>query len=197
MKKKLFIMLLLVFIVCLTGCGRIKVNDTLNSDNGPYVWQVGPYTLETKTNIMKYIDGNNCNLNELAMSLGWNPYSYHISENGQLGNSDNYQINPNAKTPAYYLNNNLFIRADFNNNTNYFSVWIKGERSLYTLEAADSFTNPKYTINGSDKNRISMESIVVFTYAIENTNPDSQNDPFEGILKLTNRKNKVYRYDEK
>ena len=199
MKKKVFILIAIgIVLFGFTGCGRVQGNDGVDGTNenvteskneGPYTWQVGPYTLETKTDIMKYVDGDNYNLNKLAMSLGWDPYAYNI-------NSHDYELSEEIKTPAYYLNNGLFIRFDFNDNTNYLSAYIKGENRLYSLEAADSFTVPKYYINGSDKNRISMETLVVFTYAMENTNPDLQNNPFDGLLKETSRNSLTYRYDQ-
>jgi len=199
MKKKIFILFVIgIVLFGFTGCGRVQVNDgvdgsnenvTESKSNGPYTWQVGPYTLETKTDIMKYVDGDQCNLNELAMSLGWDPYAFNIKSN-------DYQLSEKAITPAYYLNKGLFIRFDFNDNTNYLSAYIKGENRLYSLEAADSFTVPKYYINGSDKNRISIETLVVFTYAMENTNPDLQNNPFDGLLKETSRNSLTYRYDQ-
>ena len=200
MNKKIFVIVVVVIIVFgFTGCGRVQGNDGVDKSNNkiskeknndPYTWQVGPYTLETKTDIMKYIDGDNCNLNELAISLGWDPYAFNIKSN-------DYQLSSKSKTPAYYLNKSLFIRFDFNDNTNFLSTYIEGEKRLYSLEAADSFTIPKYYINESDKNRISMETLAVFTYAMENTDPDLQNNPFEGLLKEISKKSLTYRYDEK
>ena len=199
MKKKILLLMIVgITLFSFTGRGRVHGNDgfdesnekiTESKNNGPYTWQVGPYTLETKTDIMKYVDGDHYNLNELAMSLGWDPYAYNI-------NSHDYELSEEIKSPAYYLNKGLFIRFDFNDNTNYLSAYIKGENRLYSLEAADSFTVPKYYINESDKNRISMETLVVFTYAMENTDPDLQNNPFEGVLKEKSRNSLTYRYDE-
>ena len=206
MKKRLLALLLIVVI--LTGCGNNKnINSTNNNENkeenekienykdGMYEWQVGKYILKTKTNIMKYIDGDVWNANEMAMELGWDPYAYS-SDGTNIGNQDNYKISPKSKTPPYYLNDTIFIRPEYSNNNNYFSVWIKGERRLYTVEAEQSFGERKYKINNSEKSKYSLETIVIFTYAIENTKPIELNNPFENVLYLYDRKNQIYRYDK-
>lgn len=203
MKKKILSFLLIGFLVLgLTGCDNNEVSDnkdtnkTKEENNGPYKWEVGKYTLETKTDIMKYIDGDVWNANELAMSLGWDPYSYHISADGRVDNSDNYRLNPKAKVPAYYLNKNIFIRLNAGDNTNYFSVWKKGEGNLYTVQAEQSFGEMKYKINSYDKKLFTKEAIIIFTYALENTDPDKLNNPFEDILYAYDKKNNIYRFDQ-
>ena len=98
--------------------------------------------------------------------------------------------------PKKILNDTIFIRPEYSNNNNYFSVWIKGERRLYTVEAEQSFGERKYKINNSEKSKYSLETIVIFTYAIENTKPSELNNPFENVLYLYDRKNQIYRYDK-
>lgn len=66
----------------------------------------------------------------------------------------------------------------------------------YHLNEGSSVGNPKYSINGSDKNFITLEAIVTFTYALENTNPDLQNNPFDGVLNAYDARNYIYRYDK-
>ena len=204
-KKLLFLLLIGLLVVGVTGCGKLQVKNTnsdkikedikVEKDNGPYKWNVGKYTLETKTNINDYIEGNVWKANELAMSLGWDPYAHNMSKNGNL--AENYQVSPNSKAPTYYLKDNVFMQFNYSgSNTNYLSVWLKGERRLYTVLAEASYGDKKYLLNGSDKHLFSMESIVIFTYAMENTDTNTLNNPFENVLYASDKKNNNYRYDQ-
>ncbi len=144
---------------------------------------------------MKYIDGNIWKDNELAISLGWNPYSLYLSNDGKT--EQNYKVSQNAKAPAYYLKGNVSMQFNYSGtNTNFLFVWLKSERRLYTILAEQSYGDKKYLLNGSDKHLFSFESIVIFTYAMEKTDPNSLNNPFENILYEYNKKNNEYRYDK-
>ena len=206
MKKKiLFVFFIGLLVIGVTGCEKLQVKNTNSDkikedvkeekDNGPYKWNVGKYTLETKTNINDYIEDNVWKANELAMSLGWDPYAHNMSKSGNL--AENYQVSPNSKAPTYYLKDNVFMQFNYaGSNTNYLSVWLKGERRLYTVLAEASYGDKKYLLNGSDKHLFSMESIVIFTYAMENTDTNTLNNPFENVLYASDKKNNNYRYDQ-
>ena len=207
MKGKFIIISVLLAIIIIVVVSILVINNNKSENEGTkvaeettntdklYTWKVGNYTLETKTNVMDYIEGDVWKANEMATALGWNPMAYSGNGTG-VDNSDNYKIAPNAKNPAYFLNGNVFIRqGSASPICNNFSVHIKGERQICVIAAASNYGEYKYKENGGTT-KWSLEEIICFAYACENISSDNTENPFEGILYEYDKKSNTYRYDK-
>ena len=211
MKKRIavFIVFVMLMSVMFAGCGGndsdITENTNPNVDNqtssfvsdqttentqneekgsftGLYDWTVGKYTLQTRINIMDYIDGDIWHANEMADALGWCPITSSLD--------GTQHQNMNAKKPTLFQcneDNDLYIRIGS----------VVKQSMLYYLDMAGTgvdipkgqgvlFGNdwPSYTflMNGSDA-RWCFEGIVCFAYMMENF--PTNHTPFEGVLYLS------------
>ncbi len=143
--------------------------------SGMHSYEVGGVTLQCKTRVEDYINGNDFRYFDLARDLGWH-----------------------AHTPEQENDPN-FPRREFGNEEGGGYIWYsKGDGGIVdTIVVCElpkeiyrdvNFnTNERdwgklYTINGKDTHNIYFEQIVVLTYILENYKNDYAADIFQGIF---------------
>ena len=175
-----FVVMLLMSILMITASSgeEAPVRAEMNS-NGYYEWNIRGVTLQTKTNIMDYIDSNNYwNSKRFAEDLGWTDPRHNEIETPmgyQLGN-----------VTASFLRDGELINGKHDKWFCYGVEYSDHETFFILLKFNDIYQNKtlgEYYINNDLRGfTVSFDVIAYYTYICEQLTGNPSVNPLEEIL---------------